>query len=58
MSDDKKTTQVTAPGTDATEVTTLNTHATGEPLNTSTLAAEKDTGGATTDNTHATDEPA
>ncbi|WP_369170116.1 hypothetical protein AB5J49_20780 [Streptomyces sp. R28] len=58
MSNDKKSTAAAAPGTDATEVTTLNTHATGEPLNTSTLAAEKDTGEATTDNTHATDEPA
>ncbi|MCF1597789.1 hypothetical protein [Streptomyces muensis] len=57
MSDDKKTTEAAAPVTGATEVTTLNTHATSEPLKPSTLAAKEDTGEATTDNTHATDEP-
>ncbi|MFE2095964.1 MULTISPECIES: hypothetical protein [unclassified Streptomyces] len=55
MSDAKKTTQ---PETSAPEVTTLNTHATSEPLKPVTLAAGEDTGVATPDNTHATDEKA
>ncbi|KUM72455.1 hypothetical protein J7F01_21870 [Streptomyces sp. ISL-22] len=57
MSDNKKTTEAVAPETDATEVTTLNTHATSEPLDTSKLKADEGTGDATTDNTHATGEP-
>ncbi|MER5432641.1 hypothetical protein [Streptomyces sp. NPDC002588] len=55
MSEDQTTT--TAEATDAEEVTTLNTHATIEPLKTATATAA-DTGEVTTDNTHATDETA
>ncbi|WP_406201244.1 hypothetical protein OG331_28225 [Streptomyces sp. NBC_01017] len=56
MSNEKKKTEAEAPNTEATEVTTLNSHATSEPLN-STLATDKGTGDATTDNSHATGEP-
>ncbi|MFH0520925.1 hypothetical protein ACHBTE_27570 [Streptomyces sp. M41] len=57
MSDDKKTTEAAAPATEATEVTTLNTHATSEPLKKGALKADEGTGGASTENTHATGEP-
>ncbi|MCS0600334.1 hypothetical protein NX794_03680 [Streptomyces sp. LP11] len=55
MSDAKKTNEVEAP---ATDVTTLNTHATSEPIKPVKLAAGEDGGVATPDNTHATDEKA
>ncbi|MCH0557606.1 MULTISPECIES: hypothetical protein [Streptomyces] len=55
MSDAKKTTEA---GSSPTEVTTLNTHATSEPLKPITLAVGEDTGFVTPDNTHATDERA
>ncbi|MFJ9816652.1 hypothetical protein ACIRU3_15520 [Streptomyces sp. NPDC101151] len=55
MSDAKKK---PATETSAAEVTTLNTHATSEPLKPTTVAAGEDSGVATPDNTHATDEKA
>ncbi|MDF3145756.1 MULTISPECIES: hypothetical protein [unclassified Streptomyces] len=57
MSNEKKTTaEAEATNTEAAKVTTLNSHATSEPLNT-VLAADEGTGDATTDNSHATGEP-
>lgn len=50
--------QKTEEGTEVPEVTTLNTHATSEPLKPVTLASGEDGGVATPDNTHATDEKA
>ncbi|WP_164904892.1 hypothetical protein [Streptomyces cyaneus] len=56
MSNEKKTTEAEATKTEAAKVTTLNSHATSEPLKT-VLAADEGTGDATTDNSHATGEP-
>lgn len=56
MSNEKKPVTAEATNTEATEVTTLNSHATSEPLNTA-VAADKGTGDAKTDNSHATGEP-
>ena len=57
MSEDQNTTTAAAEvsSTEADEVTTLNTHATINPLKTATATAE---GEATPNNTHATEETA
>ena len=55
MSDAEKITQ---PETSADEVTTLNSHATSEPIKPITLATGETGGIATPDNSHATDETA
>ncbi|WP_177239694.1 hypothetical protein [Streptomyces monashensis] len=55
MSDTEKKTTAATTGT---EVTTLNTHATSEPIKPVTLAAGEEIGAVTPDNTHATDEKA
>ncbi|MFI7501365.1 hypothetical protein ACIBVL_23235 [Streptomyces sp. NPDC049687] len=56
MSEDQSTATAEATNAEAAEVTTLNTHATSEPLKTAKATAEDTTAG--TDNTHATDETA
>ncbi|MFD8611541.1 hypothetical protein [Streptomyces sp. NPDC059631] len=57
MSDTEKTPAAKDVNTEATEVTTLNTHATSEPMKPVTLTSE-DAEMVTQGNTHATDEEA
>ncbi|MGW7817197.1 hypothetical protein ACWGLF_03505 [Streptomyces puniciscabiei] len=55
MSDVEKTAETDTSGT---EVTTMNTHATSEPLKPASLEVAENAGVITPDNTHATDEKA
>ncbi|MFC9931499.1 hypothetical protein [Streptomyces sp. NPDC127190] len=55
MSDVKKTTEAE---TSTTEVTTMNTHATSEPLKPAAANIAEEIGVVSPDNTHATDEKA
>ncbi|MEU7061045.1 hypothetical protein [Streptomyces sp. NPDC046197] len=57
MSNDKKTTEAETANAEATEITTLNSHATSEPLRPVALS-ESEGGIAKPDNSHATDEKA
>ncbi|MER6268500.1 hypothetical protein [Streptomyces sp900105755] len=57
MSDETKTTEAEA-AIEGTEITTLNSHATSEPLSATILKADDEDTTVTPDNSHATDEKA
>ena len=57
MSDETKTTEAEA-AVEGTEITTLNSHATSEPLSATILDADDEDTTVTPDNSHATDEKA
>ncbi|WP_163010742.1 hypothetical protein [Streptomyces dangxiongensis] len=53
---DNQTTEAAAANTEAAEITTLNSHATIQPVKLSPVSGDGTTGEATPDNSHATDE--
>ncbi|MER6221049.1 hypothetical protein ACWCYL_10235 [Streptomyces sp. 900105755] len=57
MSDETKTTEAEA-AVEGAEITTLNSHATSEPLSATILKADDEDTTVTPDNSHATDEKA
>ncbi|MFK0151405.1 hypothetical protein ACIQVL_26885 [Streptomyces sp. NPDC090499] len=57
MSDETKTTEAEVAAEGA-EITTLNSHATSEPLSATILQADDEDTTVTPDNSHATDEKA
>ncbi|MFE5035356.1 hypothetical protein [Streptomyces sp. NPDC056683] len=57
MSDETKTTEAEA-AVEGAEITTLNSHATSEPLSATILKADGEDTTVTPDNSHATDEKA
>ncbi|MEU6198210.1 hypothetical protein [Streptomyces sp. NPDC047061] len=58
MSDETTTAEAEAATIEDTEITTLNSHATSEPLSATILKADAEDTVVTPDNSHATDETA